>query len=630
MNKGWLLSVALLINATLNAHDPKKLNALIAQRTTHAEQLQSLIQKDAPSQEIEALSKEIEQLDKQINTEITTQTEAQGSCAAQEQSAGTHQEDAAEQETNNTPTQTTTHQTDKQQDNPITQKLNIVHQALTNLFHGFIDLQLSTEDKVLLDELRLSLNALTTTISPNLPQEQITQKIELLLLLCTLQTTLQAKVELLATKFSLTSRQIQHLNILTLKNLSDQLGRIWPQIAHKKNKDNAQLYNRNITGHLAIIVIAELQSHWIARVFRLTEHACTLNEMFYYFSYDYYTSYPHLYMGYEKIMHQYRSGNYTQQGQALTLFLNDLNRITMAHIEERQTIAAQLTDGNISNREKKDLRKAQTIITLFINKLLTIKNEILSLCPQEGTDASKAVIHLRALAIAKNPQLKKLLTHDATFATFYNQFQKIITIFTSHDKLSNQAMCEMVYTMDTLQKHLKYNEKTWKGVLWSKIWSGPDTAYLLISEMAAALENLSALLLQKTDDPFARGLLTFTLISPSTSNEEPMSPGKRIIVEAAQQITGQKFTNFKDVFMYAMCYVSPYLAAYVLSWALPYLAQEVRQPIVSYFAQQKGAAPTKDQLSSLVTQHPAILEELGKLSPSFLGLGTGSQGMQTT
>lgn len=647
MNKNWLLSVVflsgLLCNTTLAT---TSLDKLIEEQTATSQQLQECLDRPtATSVDIQALTLKNQTLTDLIKKEALAQDATQ----------------IPAQQPNTEPT------VPEKQAVPIPpltefeKQKKTVRQCISDLFNGFIPTLLNEKDKVILDEQRLLFTALEKSLPQIATNDQTVpysetkaaQCVNLLIFLCTLFKEVQVKTEFLTTNIltkPLTPQQVVHLQIKMLQTLGNSLRRAW----HCQLQDQAfetikeKYFSHNkITNALLSFLPEELCEK--AEAEGLIPLALTLGLIKVYHAQkreskvtnliqdtlkpsltcDMYQIDPTLFDRYLNLTRQYRTGSYAQPNKELKKFLIEIETLAEACENKRQEIELNLAQETQPETPAEIVthRQEQKILAAFTNKLLTIKNELTGLHP-EVSDATKTGIWLRYMVIVTNPLIKDLITKAPEIADFFNEVQKSITTLISEEIFSPQATCELLFTTNKLQKYLKYHEKSSTA----KIIFNPEAAYLLVSEMASLLENINAYLLRTTQDPFIKEILTFAFIEPQSSAEEPMGPGKKILVEAAQQITGKKFNNVRDVFLHVMGYVSPWAAATVLSWAMPYLADEVKQPIVSFFAQQQnGQQPvTKESLIKFVAQNPSILPALEKLGPELATKALDAEQTQQT
>ncbi len=320
---------------------------------------------------------------------------------------------------------------------------------------------------------------------------------------------------------------------------------------------------------------------------------------------------------YVTIIKQYRMGAYRLQDQALKNFLTDVEQMAGSFEKNRQEIEDQLaTDTTLSENDKNTLSTTQIVISLFTNKLLSIKNELFVPCQEVMSDATKMGISIRFKNITSRANTKDMLAENDQIARLFDNVQKIAINFTNMSDFSPQAVYELLFIKSELQRYLKYQERS----SLEKLARRPSKELTFVSEMATLLESMCLYVLQTTKDPFTKKLLGFSISEAQFSSGDAAGAAKQILIEFTEQISGKKFGNFKDAFLHILCSATPYMAGSVLSLALPLLSEQVKAPIVALFAQhQESKTPlTTEVLTQLVDKNPSILDALGSLASGLM------------
>ncbi len=559
INKSWLLSVALLCSATLNAIELE------------------------PDQEIEQNSQELTALQSQKKT---------------------------------------------------------LHKELETLFDRLAQGLMQGKDKIVFEEQKLCLATFEKAIDQISDDEKAENCIGLLLLLCLRQKEMQAKVELLATNLlekPSPTHQILHLQVKALKELCNCIRKNWHQLLNGRktlttiNEDcfSSNQINKQL---LLILRLQEISIHkisWCWGLFGIHYAAPTydqnkINILEYLIETDFYAIDPSLFNQYVSMINQYRIGAYRKSDQALKAYIMELEQIAEDFEKNKQKIEAQLhNSGILSAKETEVLRQTKMVFSLFINKLFCIKNELTALYQQITIDPTKAGLLIRFQNIASLENTENILAENAQVAALFNDVQKIMHYYATTSEFSSQAVCELLFIKNSLQRYLRYQERS----PLAKMGRRTAAEYTFASEMVMILDAMCSYILQNTQDPFVTKILTFALSEPQFSSGEAVGAAKQMLIEFTEQISGKKFSSFKDAFLHILCYASPYLAGSVLTWALPLLSEPVKQTITSFFAQQKESNTplTKDSLTQFVAKNPNILEALANLGSGLINQGTENQ-----
>ncbi len=484
---------------------------------------------------------------------------------------------------------------------------------IANLFNTFIPELLEEQDKIILEQQKLFL----LTLEKAIPCQYADEYISVLLLLCDCQKEMLVKIELLATNLledSLPTSKILHLQVKVFQRLCDFVRDCWPCVINTQLAVIKERYfnNGQMTKYLlSLLPGLPKQSFFVSRWVKATAAARAdlrameaMKEMRKLIVCEMYAAYPTLFNQYANIIRQYRTESYMQQGQAFERFLIELEQVIEHYEKEDQELLYWASEIKNPHLAYSLVQSSHRILNLFTEKLLYIKSELLALFPKIS-DAVKLSIWLRYLAIKSSFSTNKVFLQNKDVSIFFDSMQKSVLSFISPEGTSSLFVNQILFTVNKVQKWLKHSER----VMVAKIFQKNNDEFEFVSELFVIVEQICFFMIRTTQDSFVKELLTTSLAELQLSTKDQNDASKKIIIDTAEHVTGQKFNNIKDVFLHTMRSASPYVATYLLSLLLPYLSQEVRQPITEIIAQQKNASPSlpKDDLSQFIGSQGASI-----------------------